>query len=129
MKELMESISRLSWIPFEHLIVLKRNPKISITGVDILSAEKEREKKLSKLRINDGVNLFFEDGRFNHPDITEYSFLQDSEIQTKWQTEFELEKNRFTIKFNTPLEQKPPHPDDIPISQPGLEYDRWITLD
>jgi hypothetical protein len=80
-------------IPNEFLRILKRNPKLSITGVDELSETKNLDKKISKLRINDGVNLFIEDTRIQHPDLIDYSFLSDGNNKSKWETEFELEKN------------------------------------
>lgn len=102
MSELMSFLSRKYDVPVEFMIVLKWNPKLSITGVDILSESKSLDKKISKLRINDGVNLFVEDSRIQHPDLIDYSFLSDGSIKSKWETEFELEKNRFTIKYNVP---------------------------
>lgn len=64
-------------IPVDFLIVLKWNPKLSITGVDLLSDTKSLDKKISKLWINDGVNLFIEDYWIQHPDLIDYSFLSD----------------------------------------------------
>jgi hypothetical protein len=85
---------------------------MSISNVDMLSLEKNLNKKLTTLRVNDGVNLFMEDGRISHPDVEEYEFLQSSKSISKWETEFELEKNRFTIKFNTPGEAVDENLDD-----------------
>jgi len=61
MTELIRKLSILVNIPFEFLIVMKRNPKFTTSSVDVLSDEKSLDKKLSKLKINDGVNIFVED--------------------------------------------------------------------
>lgn len=93
MQEFAQLLSNQYSIPVEFLAVMKRNPKLSITGVDVLSDSKSLEKKISKLRINDGVNIYIEDSRIQHPDLIDYSFLSDGSKKSKWETEFELEKN------------------------------------
>lgn len=103
MNDLRAKLARLEFvgIPVEFLTVMKRNPKFNQSSVDLLSQEKSLEKQLSKLKVNDGVNLFVEDSRVPHPDSLEYEYLRDNQKSTKWETEFELEKNRFTIKYNS----------------------------
>ena len=106
MSELITIISNKFHIPYEFIVVVKWNPKLSFSGVDLLSDAKCLDKKISKLKINDGVNLYFEDSWIPHPDLLDYSFLGDGSKKTKWETEFELEKNRFTIKYNMPTQEK-----------------------
>lgn len=65
--------------------------------------------------------------------MLDYAFLENKSGKTKWETEFELEKNRFTIKFNTPTEIRDQKYDDLPIDKSqaaqGVEYDKFITMD
>ncbi len=80
MKDLMTRISRMRdpEIPQEFMVLMKRNPKFNTSSVDVLSEEKNLDKKLSasnKLKVNDGVNLFVEDNRIPHPDSLEYDYL------------------------------------------------------
>ena len=72
-------------------------------------------EQLKKLRVNEGVNLFIEDKTVPFPkeqDPTQ-AHLNEEEAKeessksdlTKWEQEFVLETNRFTIKFNDPFEK------------------------
>lgn len=69
-------IKQLDTIPEDYIVIMKRNPKSSVSSVEILSEEKNLDRKLSKLKINDGVNLFVEDNWIPHPDTLEYEYLQ-----------------------------------------------------
>jgi len=64
--------------------------------VELLNSEKDNNKTFSLLRINEGVNLFIEDASVVHPVVKSQDF--------KWESEFELESNRYSIKFNLPSE-------------------------
>ena len=68
-------IKHLNTIPEEYVVIMKWNPKSSVSSVEILSEEKNLDWKLSKLKINDGVNLFVEDKWIPHPDTLEYDYL------------------------------------------------------
>ena len=61
---------------------------------------------------------------------SEYDFLKQVD-QSKWQTEIELDKNRYTIKFNKLTEQQDILPEDRPIKGEvqGVEYDQAIVMD
>ena len=82
------------------------------------------QKSLNQLRINEGVNLYIEDKTVKYPFNSALQFQSQFEQQniaiinpespspnsslvieqTKWEIEFELETNRFTIKFNDPAD-------------------------
>jgi len=62
------------------------------------------EEQLKKLRINEGVNLFIEDSRVKFPSDQDPTQDQNEEdTLTKWEREFDLDSNRFSIKFNDPF--------------------------
>lgn len=102
MNELMSRLSTQFEIPLEHLKIFKRRAIGQGQNVEELSIAKNLERKLKILRVNDGLNLFIENGSFLHPDIESYAFLSKENTVNKWETEFELDRNRFTIKFNIP---------------------------
>jgi Ubiquitin carboxyl-terminal hydrolase len=104
MKEFIATVSQLTGIQQEHLLVLKRNPMLNTKCMELLSDEPE--KRLNQLRINEGVNLFIEDSSVPIPDCLNLFNSDDFEIvnpvnpvdsvkPTKWEKEFELENNRF----------------------------------
>jgi hypothetical protein len=89
------------------VIVLKRNPMLNTKCMELLSDQPE--KRLNQLRVNEGVNLFVEDASvpmpeslnvFNSADFDEPNV--ETVTPTKWEREFELESNRFQVKFNDP---------------------------
>lgn len=72
------------------------------------------DKGLNQLRVNEGVNLFVEDGSipipdslnlFNADDFEDPSVQAETVKPTKWEKEFEHESNRFQVKFNDPTKQ------------------------
>ena len=55
-------------------------------------------KGLNELRVNEGLNLYLEDAS-ESPNASEAA--EDSKRPaTKWEHEFELEVNRYQIKYN-----------------------------
>ena len=75
---------------------MKRTPMMQNQAVEVLTLPDKLEKQLNELRVNEGINLYVED-HSNHPKELE---------TTLWEREFELEVNRFTIKFNLPSQKK-----------------------
>jgi len=63
-----------------------------------LTSESNLEKGLNELRVNEGINLYLEDAseRRNASGAAEDS----TPSATKWEHEFELEVNRYQIKYN-----------------------------
>ncbi len=100
----------------ENLQVQKRNALINSAKQMDLVSEKPKEQ-LKRLRVNEGVMLFIEDKsvvvpREQIPSCSRQRSDLDKENEpeevitddlTKWEREFELEANRFTIKFNDPF--------------------------
>ena len=115
-------------------MLLKRNPKSTVNAVEILTTKRNSSKKLKILRVNVGVNLFVEDSRVPHPDLELHDYLSNSSTSSKWEIELELQKNRFTIKFNEPTEEEvKDHPDDRAIETKtktvGVDYNLITTMD
>lgn len=74
---------------------MKRTPLNQLKSVDILTDSDEKlSKGLNELRVSEGSIMYIEDGTIVHPSSNEESKL------TKWETEFELEINRYQIKYN-----------------------------
>ena len=98
----------------QNIVVLKKNPMLNnMRQLEVVSDAPS--KQLNQLRINEGVNLFIEDKsvpyrftgtQFQHqgPSVLNPEATNLQQEQTKWETEFELESNRFTIRFNDPVE-------------------------
>ena len=90
------------------LIVLKRNPLLNTSHLENLSDQKE--KMISQLRINEGINLFVENKQEPHPQgLSVGASEQEGLINVtgtddtpKWEIEHELDGLRFQIKFNSP---------------------------
>ena len=90
------------------LIVLKRNPLLNTSHLEVLSDHKD--KLISQLRINEGINLFVENRSEPHPQgLSVGASEQEGLINVtgsadtpKWEIEHELDGLRFQIKFNTP---------------------------
>lgn len=122
MEDLMNKLSKDFHIPIEHLRVFKRRAIGQGKNVEELSIKKNLSRKLKILRINDGLNLFIENGSYDHPDIEKYSFLSKDSTDNKWETEFELDRNRFTIKFNVPTE-------DSKEIETNIDYCKQVVLD
>lgn len=97
------------------------------------------------MRINDGVQLYLEDFTMKYPGVENFSFISEELYCRKWEIEFELEKNRFTIKFNIPLEdgkECEPKFDETPVGvgdgeiragvaklASSVDYDQSIVMD
>lgn len=132
MEDLMNRIARQFGIPYEHLRVFKRRAFGQGKNVEELSIAKNISRKLKILRINDGLNLFVENGSFEHPDIEKYSFLSSESTDNKWETEFELDRNRFTIKFNIPsdeLENAEQKGEKSQLTETNIDYCKQVILD
>ena len=131
MNELLSRLSTQFEVPLEHLKVFKRKAIGQGQNVEELSIPKNLERKLKILRINDGLNLFIENGSFLHPDIESYTFLSKGNTVNKWETEFELDRNRFTIKFNIPTAETLSKPSEDKNQQVDINIDYWkqVILD
>ena len=55
---------------------------------------------LNELRINEGLNLYVEDGKVGFQSSSEEKPELSKIGLSKWEIEFELEVNRYQIKFN-----------------------------
>lgn len=105
MTDFIKMLSDQFGISQANLKVMKRNPMLQQETVDVLSTNPE--KKLNQLCVNEGVNIFIEDNTVGYPMetlSTDMKLILQSEERSlsKWETEFELDHNRFTIKFNDP---------------------------
>lgn len=72
-------------------VIMKRTPMMQNQAVEILS--EKLDKGLNELRIYEGINLFVEEKEEPHPEKKDLK-------TTKWEVEFELELNRYQIKYN-----------------------------
>jgi hypothetical protein len=80
---------------------MKRTPLVQERDVEILT-EMNNTKGLNELRVNEGVNLYVEEK------MTEDEFNKKKfHFQTRWENEFDVEKNSFNIRFNEIQEVKP----------------------
>ena len=52
------------------------------------------------MRINEGLNLYVEDGNVEYQSSQEEKPELSKDGLSKWEIEFELEINRYQIKFN-----------------------------
>ena len=131
MNDLMARLSAQFEIPFDHLKIFKRRAIGQGQNVEELSIAKNLDRKLKILRINDGLNLFIENGSFLHPDIESYTFLSKENTVNKWETEFELDRNRFTIKFNIPTNDNIVKQSDDKNHQADIiiDYCKQVVLD
>jgi len=66
MKDFISLLSEQFGIHAENVIILKRNPMLHTKCMELLSDQPD--KKLTKLRINEGVNLFIEDSSVEIPE-------------------------------------------------------------
>jgi ubiquitin carboxyl-terminal hydrolase 47 len=121
MEQLIEKLSNISEIPVENLRVFKRRAIGQGKNVEELSLPKNMNRKLKIIRINDGLNLFIENGSYDHPDVDKYNFLSKEMVKNKWETEFELDRNRFVIQFNIPVEDA--QTDDQVKEKPDIKID------
>lgn len=65
------------------ILVMKRNPMLNQKQLELISGS---DRPLNVLRVNEGVNLF----------------IETQTDTNKWEQEFELDQNRFTVKYNKP---------------------------
>ena len=102
MKDFVALLSKETGIAVQNVIVMKRNPMLNTKCMEVLSDN--LEKRLNQLRVNEGVNLFVEDGsvpipeslnQFNADEFDDPAVLAEYVKPTKWEKEFELESNRF----------------------------------
>ena len=131
MENLMAKISEEYKIPVDKLSIFKRRAIATGKNVEELSTKRNMGRKLKIIRINDGLTLFIENNSFDHPDIDKYSFLSKEIASNKWETEFELDRNRFVIKFNIPSdeiedEDKSENSDKI---DPNIDYCKCVIMD
>jgi ubiquitin carboxyl-terminal hydrolase 47 len=126
MEQLIEKLSNISEIPVENLRVFKRRAIGQGKNVEELSLPKNMNRKLKIIRINDGLNLFIENGSYDHPDVDKYNFLSKEMVKNKWETEFELDRNRFVIQFNIPVEDA--QTDDQVKDKPDTKIDYCLKV-
>lgn len=100
MKDFISIVAEQFNISAENIVLLKRNPMLNTKCMELLSDQ--LDKKLTQLRVNEGVNLFVEDGSVPIPESLNLFSAEDFEDPgesvtkpTKWEKEFELESNRF----------------------------------
>ncbi|CAI2367721.1 unnamed protein product [Moneuplotes crassus] len=131
MEDLMNKISTEYNIAFDKLRISKRRAGSVGKNVEELSIEKNIKRKLKILRINDGLTIFIEDKSFEHPDIDKYPFLSKEIAANKWETEFELNRNRSVIKFNIPSESidQDVDNDSKDKKDPSIEYGKSVVVD
>ena len=65
----------------DNALIMRRTPMMQNQAVEILS--ENLDKGLNELRINEGINLYVEESGGK-----------------RWENEFELETNRYQIKYN-----------------------------
>ena len=59
------------------------------------------------MRVNDGSNIYVENYIENTmEEFKQYTFMDIAKLKSRWELEFEKEKNRFTLKFNKPESQE-----------------------
>jgi hypothetical protein len=86
---------------FQDAVIMKRTPLVQERDVEILT-EMNSTKGLNELRVNEGVNLYVEEK------MTEDEFNKKKfHFQTRWENEFDVEKNSFNIRFNKIQEVQP----------------------
>jgi len=146
MSDFINLISAEFKIAQQSVMVLKRNPMLNLRQMEVLS--NEPTKALNVLRINEGVNLFVEDTSVPIPEkLKKFSGLEfdepkimttepETEIVTKWEKEFELESNRFQVKFNNPNETASVskeensglNPHEVAVSKNSI-YKNYLVVD
>lgn len=72
-------------------VCMRRTPLNQLKPVDILTEQENLGKGLNELRVSEGSVVYVEE--------------RTEGIITKWETEFELETNRYQIKYNLLLEE------------------------
>jgi hypothetical protein len=103
LKEFMQIIEAKFNIPIASQRIMKKNPMLNTSTVELVSEEKNMDRALKQIRVNEGVNLYVENKTEIYPRTTEVLSFLSKMPDSKWETEFELDKNRFTLKFNDPL--------------------------
>ena len=66
MGDFLDLLSKQFNIALTNVTVLKRNPMLNTKCMELLSDQPD--KKLNQLRVNEGVNLFVEDGSIEMPE-------------------------------------------------------------
>ena len=123
MQKFLEDISKETQILLKHLVLLKCRAIGQGKNVEELSLNKNKPRKLKALRVNDGLNLFVENGSFEHPDLKKYAFLSQDKSTSKQEIEFELDRNRFTLKYNVPSET-----DEKDHTDGNIDYNKQIII-
>ena len=86
---------------YKDAVIMKRTPLVQERDVEILT-EMASTKGLNELRVNEGVNLYVEEK------MTEEEFNSKKfHFQTRWENEFDVEKNSYNIRFNKIREATP----------------------
>lgn len=73
---------------------MKRTPLVQEREVEVLT-EQSDVKGLNELRVNEGVNLYVEE-RMTEEETQNKQF----HFETRWENEFDVEKNSYNIRFN-----------------------------
>lgn len=66
MKDFVALLSKETGIAEQNVVVMKRNPMLNTKCMEVLSDN--LEKRMNQLRVNEGVNLFIEDGSVPIPE-------------------------------------------------------------
>ena len=123
-KDFEAALSAEFKVPEESLIIMKRNALFHMASVEQINEPKNKEKTLSQVRVNEGVNLFLENKDEEYKSSTLQQFVASEMTtisQTKWELEFELDRNRFTIKYNTPIQQNENEAVTVSRNDPSLQ--------
>lgn len=87
--------------------------------LEVLSGKTNEERTLLQLRVNEGIILYAEDNTVEYPK-NEETIIISGEQKCKWEIELEMEKNRFTLKFNNPREG---------ITEQAVDYKYYVNVD
>ena len=128
-KDFQAAVAAKVGVPAHSLRIMKRNALFHLASVEVVNEEKNQEKTLSEVRVHEGVNLFIEDE--TQPFEGGYT---GGEASSKWELEFELDRNRFTIKYNEPLPRPAASlthndPAPPPVEVKESDYDRKVKMD
>ncbi len=118
-KEFVRVLSEMFGVSTDNLVIMKRNALFHMASVERINEAKNEDKTLSAVRVNEGVNLFIENAAQEYESS---SLGLVAEGQTKWEIEFELERNRFTIKYNAPRITEEPKDAVVSHNDPSLQF-------
>ena len=84
---------------------------------------------LNTLKVNEGVNLYIED-RIDQANAAQLKDEQSDLIfASRWQKEFDIEKNSLHIRFNKPVDGKDDGPSGSNIYTESVVIDRRLLIE